>query len=601
MPRSRQSLDAQLAQLEDAQLVRRAAEEELAYLFKHALTQETAYESLLYKRRRELHLQVAQVIEQLYPKQLDEYAARLAQHYAEAGDDAKTLEYATRAGDIAARVYANDEAIALYTRALDAAQRGGATTAQFIHLYTLRGRVLEVSGKFAQALDGYEEMAALARTRGDRPLELASLMLRATARSTPVTTFDPELAQQLSNQALALARELNDRAAQARLLWNLVILSNHTSQAQRAIEYGEQALAIARELNESGYDLREQTAYILHDLSTPYLFGRNPARGRALNAEARELWRELDNKPMLADNLGMVAMFSLISGDFERALEYTKEGAALARSIGNWFGVFFNLSFQSLAHMELGEFDAAWHIGKELMRIAATSGAITWALAFANLAWLLAMVGAFGPAREIEQRTRRALARPMPGHFRVRTYATLARYDLLRGDLAAAAKDLAASWLEVDPSTQFYAVVQRALAEAELALAQGNPDRAIALVEDYLRGAQQFEFRWALPELFLVHGLARARQAKIQAAFESWRAARTHAESTTMRRVLWQVLAALSDLELQRGNASEANALRAQARAVIEYIADHTPAEYRDSFLNLPSVRAVLDPNPPSV
>src|SRR5919202_2943793 len=111
------NLDTELAQLEDAQLVRRAAEEELAYLFKHALTQETAYESLLHKRRRELHLQVAQVIEQLYPKQLDEYAARLAQHYAEAGDDAKTLEYATRAGDIAARVYANAEAIAQYSLA----------------------------------------------------------------------------------------------------------------------------------------------------------------------------------------------------------------------------------------------------------------------------------------------------------------------------------------------------------------------------------------------------------------------------------------------------------------------------------------------------
>jgi predicted ATPase len=51
----RQKLDTALTQLENAQLVRRLAEEELAYLFKHALTHETAYESLLHKKRREIH------------------------------------------------------------------------------------------------------------------------------------------------------------------------------------------------------------------------------------------------------------------------------------------------------------------------------------------------------------------------------------------------------------------------------------------------------------------------------------------------------------------------------------------------------------------
>ncbi len=50
-----ESLPAQLAQLENAQLVRRLADEDLAYVFKHTLTQETAYESLLVKKRRAIH------------------------------------------------------------------------------------------------------------------------------------------------------------------------------------------------------------------------------------------------------------------------------------------------------------------------------------------------------------------------------------------------------------------------------------------------------------------------------------------------------------------------------------------------------------------
>jgi predicted ATPase len=118
-----ESLPAQLAQLENAQLVRRLNEEELAYLFKHALTQESAYESLLRKKRREIHLRVVQAYEQLYPDRLDEYAALLAQHYTEAGDDEKATTYLIRAGDQAARVYAHSEARVHYALALDALSR----------------------------------------------------------------------------------------------------------------------------------------------------------------------------------------------------------------------------------------------------------------------------------------------------------------------------------------------------------------------------------------------------------------------------------------------------------------------------------------------
>src|SRR5712692_5136526 len=97
-------LETQITQLENAQLVRRTDDPEPAYLFKHTLTQETAYESMLLKKHREIHLRVARAYEELYADRLDEYAAVLAQHYAETGDDAKTLEYATRAGDAAALI-----------------------------------------------------------------------------------------------------------------------------------------------------------------------------------------------------------------------------------------------------------------------------------------------------------------------------------------------------------------------------------------------------------------------------------------------------------------------------------------------------------------
>jgi predicted ATPase len=109
------NLDTTLSQLTIAQLVRRISEEDslngpgqgIAYLFKHALTQESAYGSLLLKRRREIHLRIAQTNAAAYPERLDENAGLLAHHFSEGGDDIKTVEYATRAGNLAAAHSAN--------------------------------------------------------------------------------------------------------------------------------------------------------------------------------------------------------------------------------------------------------------------------------------------------------------------------------------------------------------------------------------------------------------------------------------------------------------------------------------------------------------
>ncbi len=115
-----ETLTNQLEQLESAQLVRRVSDEDLSYLFKHALTQESAYASLLVKTRRDLHRRIAQAYETLDAEHLDELAPLLVRHYAEAGDHARVAEYALRAGAAAANVYAHIEARAYWAQALDA-------------------------------------------------------------------------------------------------------------------------------------------------------------------------------------------------------------------------------------------------------------------------------------------------------------------------------------------------------------------------------------------------------------------------------------------------------------------------------------------------
>lgn len=114
-------IQSRLATLESSGLIRPASSGTgKTFYLRHALVQDAAYESLLKQDRKQLHLAVGEAIEHLYASRLDDVAAILAQHYAEAGVDAKTLEYAARAGDGATRLYAYAEARLNYKKALEA-------------------------------------------------------------------------------------------------------------------------------------------------------------------------------------------------------------------------------------------------------------------------------------------------------------------------------------------------------------------------------------------------------------------------------------------------------------------------------------------------
>jgi class 3 adenylate cyclase/tetratricopeptide (TPR) repeat protein len=92
---------------------------DIEYIFKHALTQEVACNSLLTQRRRMLHERTAQAIEALFAERLEDHLAELAHHYDRSGDVRKAVDYLRRAGLKAAHQVANSEAIAHFDRALE--------------------------------------------------------------------------------------------------------------------------------------------------------------------------------------------------------------------------------------------------------------------------------------------------------------------------------------------------------------------------------------------------------------------------------------------------------------------------------------------------
>ena len=92
---------------------------EVEYIFKHALTQEVAYGTVLQERRKVLHEQTAQAIEQIYHDRLDEHYSELAHHYSRSGNTQKAADYLQLAGEQAVQRSANTEAIRHLTAALE--------------------------------------------------------------------------------------------------------------------------------------------------------------------------------------------------------------------------------------------------------------------------------------------------------------------------------------------------------------------------------------------------------------------------------------------------------------------------------------------------
>jgi tetratricopeptide (TPR) repeat protein len=114
------ALEKHLIVLQRAQMIReRARLPEREFIFKHHLTRETAYSSLLMQERRAYHGQVAETLERLFPERVEEQVVVLARHWMLAEEGDKAVPYLIKAGDQARALYAHPEAERFYRQAIE--------------------------------------------------------------------------------------------------------------------------------------------------------------------------------------------------------------------------------------------------------------------------------------------------------------------------------------------------------------------------------------------------------------------------------------------------------------------------------------------------
>jgi len=143
------SMQQALARLVDAELLyQRGVPPQAAYLFKHALIQEVAYQSLLKSTRQQYHQRIAQVLETQFPASVETQPELIAQHYTAAGCAEQAIDYWQRAGQQASDRSANVEAISHFTAGIELLMTLPETprrTQQALSLYIALGAALQIA------------------------------------------------------------------------------------------------------------------------------------------------------------------------------------------------------------------------------------------------------------------------------------------------------------------------------------------------------------------------------------------------------------------------------------------------------------------------
>ncbi len=159
--KSIEDIDDKLAYLEDMQLISsRVRTGELEYLFKHALVQEAAYDSILFKQRKQLHLKVAESIERIFRYRLNPFYGILAYHHGRAESLEKTEDYLIKAGEEALRSSASNEALSYYQEGLNVYRMVRGDNVDREKIATLEkniGRALFNRGRYAEAVEHFDK------------------------------------------------------------------------------------------------------------------------------------------------------------------------------------------------------------------------------------------------------------------------------------------------------------------------------------------------------------------------------------------------------------------------------------------------------------
>jgi class 3 adenylate cyclase/tetratricopeptide (TPR) repeat protein len=325
LPEQIEDVAPHLGVLTYEELVReRVHDPELEYIFKHALTQEAAYELLLIRRRKELHRRAGEVLEELYPEQRGELASALAYHFRLGEDWQRAADYAMGAGAQAVKVYAMNEALAYYDEAYESLKKVSDASPEQLCDVILGWTPAALKLKpYQEVVDRLEEAEKIARELNDEArlarvlhwIGNAYISNGFPSRGMPALFESYQIAERLGDERLTLFATF----------WMTAEMIDRDPRG--GLQQMDYVIEAARK-----YRRREVEAHALAKKAMAHARLGEFAEARDAVEQAYEASRKADSVVNGADVALMSSQAFLDMGDVRSGLEHSRRGTEQALS-----------------------------------------------------------------------------------------------------------------------------------------------------------------------------------------------------------------------------------------------------------------------------
>jgi predicted ATPase/class 3 adenylate cyclase len=312
---------------------------QLSYIFRHDITREVIYETLLEEQQRRLHLAVAEAAETLQPEAVEQ----LAHHYSQAGVRDKSMIYLGRAARKTQREYANETALHYYAQALTLEERWDWRKQQV--------EVLHILGRREEEQASLEQL----ETNPAAPVfEVACLW----GRYYEATANYPD-AQAAIERALAASREKGAVVNEARALAQLGLIARQPGDYERAKDWYHQALAL---FEDKEHHTDEESKVLIdasNGLGTIYRQQGKFDQAKTYYQRALTLSRQHSNPSGEAEALNSLGVTTFYQRNLAEALIYFQQALEIRRTIGDRTGEEKSLYSLSFAFRDKGDYGQA--------------------------------------------------------------------------------------------------------------------------------------------------------------------------------------------------------------------------------------------------
>lgn len=311
----------------------------LTYIFKHSITQEVAYETLLDSQRRELHYAVGITLERLQPSAIEQ----LAYHYSRSDAHDKALLYLDKAARKTQHEHANETALTYYTQALALEER-----------WEWRQGVVEILHTLGRREEQETALQALESIADAPPFNISYLWGQYYEALGQYTQ-----AQTAIEHALTICRQQQETLGEARCLTQLGLIKRRIGDYEDARIWYAHALELFQNEITITDDSARTFVETLNGLGYTHLQQTNFDQARTCFEQALQVSCSNTHRKGEADALNNLGVMFSYQRHLSEALTYYRQALELRRAIGDRSGEGASLGSMAQAMQEMGDYDQA--------------------------------------------------------------------------------------------------------------------------------------------------------------------------------------------------------------------------------------------------